>query len=133
MKKSDATKEMYLEALSTKLRFNVQSYGVLSLERLTELPINQLDKYAVSLNKSIKESDTESFVTDKLINKELTDDKLRLSLVLDILYEKVNAKNKADEIHKNNEHNKRIMELIEKKKNQELEEKDIEELEKMLK
>ena len=121
---------IFERACRAKLRFNV-AQGVLSTEDLWDLSLSKLDKIAISLNKTIKESETESFV-NVIPNNELTADKLRFDLVLHVIEAK---KSQAEATKKAVETRKRrdmLLDLKAKKETEALEGLSAEEIEKEL-
>ena len=120
---------MYKEASRKKTRF-ATSKGSLSAEQLWDLSIADLDTLAVSLDEAYKSSKGKSFV-EKRTTKD-KDLKMQFDIVLDILQTKVEERDSLQEAAENKEHNKKILELIAKKKDGELEGKSVKELEAML-
>lgn len=114
------------EATRLRLRFET-SRGNLNVEDLWRLPLAELDKLAIALNKQLKESSEESFIKAKSKDNKLLE--LRFDIVKHIietlLSEDEEKKKAADKRAKREQ----LLELIAKKKNQELEEKSLEELE----
>ena len=120
---------MFKEASKLKLRF-ATTKGSLSVEQLWDLSITDLDTLAVSLEEAHKNSKGKSF-----LEKRTTKDKglkLQFDIVLDILQTKVDDSEALREKAEDKEHNKKILELIAKKKDGELEGKSIKELTGML-
>ena len=121
---------MYKQASQQKLRFNTNR-GPLTVEQLWDLPLDILDALVVSLDEAYKNSKGKSFLV-----KRTTKDaniKLAFDIALDILQTKVEEQDEARMLSENKEHNKKILELIASKKDQELAGKSVAELEKMLK
>lgn len=114
------------KATRLRLRFET-SRGNLNVEDLWRLPLAELDKLAVALNKQLKESSEESFIKAKSKDNKLLE--LRFDIVKHIietlLSEDEEKKKAADKRAKREQ----LLELIAKKKNQELEGKSLEELE----
>lgn len=114
------------KATRLRLRFET-SRGNLNVEDLWRLPLVELDKLAIALNKQLKESSEESFIKAKSKDNKLLE--LRFDIVKHIietlLSEDEEKKKAADKRAKRGQ----LLELIAKKKNQELEEKSLEELE----
>lgn len=114
------------KATRLRLRFET-SRGNLNVEDLWRLPLAELDKLAIALNKQLKESSEESFIKAKSKDNKLLE--LRFDIVKHIietlLSEDKEKKKAADKRAKREQ----LLELIAKKKNQELEEKSLEELE----
>ena len=114
------------KATRFRLRFET-SRGNLNVEDLWRLPLAELDKLAIALNKQLKESSEESFIKAKSKDNKLLE--LRFDIVKHIietlLSEDEEKKKAADKRAKREQ----LLELIAKKKNQELEGKSLEELE----
>lgn len=114
------------KAIRLRLRFET-SRGNLNVEDLWRLPLAELDKLAIVLNKQLKESSEESFIKAKSKDNKLLE--LRFDIVKHIietlLSEDEEKKKAADKRAKREQ----LLELIAKKKNQELEGKSLEELE----
>ena len=114
------------KATRLRLRFET-SRGNLNVEDLWKLPLVELDKLAIALNKQLKESSEESFIKAKSKDNKLLE--LRFDIVKHIietlLSEDEEKKKAADKRAKREQ----LLELIAKKKNQELEGKSLEELE----
>lgn len=121
---------MFKKASKLKLRIQT-SKGMLSIEQLWDLPVEELDEVAVRLEKEYKASGKKSFLEEK--SKKDTALKLSFDIVLDILQDKVAARNKASKAAETKAHNQKILGLIAKKQDGELEEMSVEELEKQLK
>lgn len=113
------------KATRLRLRFET-SRGNLNVEDLWRLPLAELDKLAIALNKQLKESSEESFIKAKSKDNKLLE--LRFDIVKHIietlLSEDEEKKKAADKRAKREQ----LLELI-AKKNQELEGKSLEELE----
>ena len=114
------------KATRLRLRFET-SRGNLNVEDLWRLPLAELDKLAIALNKQLNESSEESFIKAKSKDNKLLE--LRFDIVKHIietlLSEDEEKKKAADKRAKREQ----LLELIAKKKNQELEGKSLEELE----
>jgi hypothetical protein len=123
-------KTMYKEASKQKLRI-ATSKGLLSVEQLWDLQVEELDKVAVALEEEYKNSKGKSFLVKKTTKDKTV--KLKFDIVLDILTSKVEEAEQAREAIEIKEYNQKILELISKKKESELEGKSISELMKMLK
>ena len=112
------------KATRLRLRFET-SRGNLNVEDLWRLPLAELDKLAIALNKQLKESSEESFIKAKSKDNKLLE--LRFDIVKHIietlLSEDEEQKKAADKRAKREQ----LLELIAKKKNQELEGKSLEE------
>lgn len=122
--------ENFKQASKEKLRIQT-SKGVLSVEQLWDLSLNELDSLAVSLESEYKESGKKSFLV-KSSTKDKTA-KLKFEVVLEVLntkFEEAEAIKEAKEIK---EHNQKILQLIENKKDEALAGKSVKELTAMLK
>jgi hypothetical protein len=121
---------MFKEATRLKLRF-VTNKGTLSTEQLWDLSLQDLDSLAVSLEKAYNESKGKSF----LVRKNAKDKglKLQFDIALEILQTKVEEAELAREAAENKQHNQKIMALIAEKQDEELKEKSVAELKRMLK
>lgn len=114
------------KATRLRLRFET-SRGNLNVEDLWRLPLAELDKLAIALNKQLKESSEESFIKAKSKDNKLLE--LRFDIVkhiIETLLSEDEEKKKAVDKRAKRE---QLLELIAKKKNQELEGKSLEELE----
>ena len=121
---------MYKEASKQKLRFQTDK-GLLTPEQLWDLPIETLDRLAVHLEEQYENSKGKSFLVKKS-DKDKTA-KLRFDIALDILGTKVEEAETQRTKLADKEHNQKILALIESRKERQLEQLPIEELEKMLK
>lgn len=120
---------MYKEATRKKLRWTTAK-GVLSVEQLWDLSLIQLNEIAKSLNKSLKESKEEDFITIK--SKEDAELSLRFNIVKDIIDSKLKEKEEEAVRVEKAQKRQQILELIYKKQNEALESKSLEELKKEL-
>lgn len=99
----------FKKASKLKLRFTT-SKGLLSIEQLWDLSINDLDTLAISLKDQYDTSSSKSFVvTRSSKNKTL---KLKFDIVLDILNSKVEEQNKIIIARENKAHNDKIYAAI---------------------
>lgn len=127
---------MYKKASQQKLRI-ATSRGMLSVEQLWDLPKEEIGQLAVALRKRIKDArgingDSELDFLQPAEHAEETTDELTFSILKDIYTTKQAEEDKAHRRAAARENNRKILELIAKKQDQELECKSIEELEKML-
>lgn len=121
---------IFKQASQQKLRIQT-SRGPLTIEQLWDLPVEELDALAVSLEETYKNSKGKSFLTKVSVKDKTV--KLKFDLVLDILNTKVEEQAALTEARENRKHNEDIMDLIAKKERGELEGKSVEELRKLLK
>lgn len=121
--------ENFKQASQQKLRFQTNK-GLLSVEQLWDLSLEDLDHLAVILETEHKQSGRKSFIL-KTSEKDKVS-KLRFDVVLEVLntkLEEAEAQLRAQEIK---EHNKKIIALIADKKDESLKKKSIKQLEDML-
>lgn len=122
--------DIYKQALRINARFNTPK-GHVTTEQLFGMSLEELDALAVSLDIEHKESGKKSFL--KKTNQKDKIAKLKFDVVLDVLNtknEEMEAAAEALEIKKNNE---KILDLISKKQDNELENLPIADLKKLLK
>lgn len=101
---------IYKRAARKKLRIQTDR-GLLSVEKLWDLTIPQLDKLAVALEAEVAQSKTKSFIKPSRPVNYTT--KLKFEIVIDILETKVNEDNAARVKRENDAHNNKIFELME--------------------
>lgn len=118
----------FKSASRMKLRFQT-SKGVLSTEQLWDLNLNDLDKLAVDLDESCKTTN-KSFLNKKSVEDEKS--KMMFDIVLDILTTKKDELEALKKVQENKLHDQKIMQLIQAKKDEQLTNLSVEELEKML-
>lgn len=121
---------MYKQAAQEGLRIQTER-GPLSVEQVFTLPIPELDKLAVRLEKEYKDSGEKSFIVKRTAKDKKA--KLSFDIVLDILTTKVEADDAARVARENKEHNQEIDTLIAEKKKGDLKNLSIKELEKLRK
>lgn len=119
---------IYAEALKKKIRFEYK--GLLSVEDLFDLSFEELDMLYKQLGESLKVLSGDSLLIDE--NSDISELKLKISIVKDVFNIK-DADRKAcmDKIAKS-EKRQAILKVINDKKNKELYDKSIDELEDML-
>lgn len=123
---------IFQRASKQKLRYQT-SLGTLSVEDLWDLPLTggsiSLDDIAKHYNKLIKESDEESFVKESKADPSI---KLRFDIVIAVIESKISDKEKAEKIALKREKKQKILEIMSRKKDEELEGKSYDELEALL-
>jgi phosphomevalonate kinase len=120
--------KMFEYAVRNKLRFPFR--GVVSVEDLWDLSVNDLDTVFKTLNGKIKQSSEESLlVTKTKEDKELT---VQIEIVKYIFNVKVQEVNNRLAEKERKEKKQKIMEIMESKKEEALQNKSLEELAKML-
>ena len=127
---------MYKKASQQKLRI-ATSRGMLSVEQLWDLPKEEIGQLAVALRKRIKDArgingDSELDFLQPAEHAEETTDELTFRILKDI-YQTLQAnEDSACRLAAKRQRNRKLLEVIARKQDQELEGKSIEELEKML-
>ena len=124
------TCELYREATREGWRFPSMR-GQLTVEDLWKMKLASrdgfdLDNVAIALNRELKSYEEESFVKPR--TKETSSIRKRLELVKDIIETKLNEAKKAEERLAKEERRKKLLEIIAKKQDSELEEKSLEDL-----
>jgi hypothetical protein len=121
---------MYKEASRIDLRVQTPK-GNLTTSQLWQLPVDDLDTLAVSLQAEYEASGKKSFLVKKSEKDKLA--KLRFDIVLDILTTKADEARALAEAREIKEHNQKILSLIAEKTDESLKGKSIKQLEAMLK
>lgn len=123
---------MFDKATRMKLRFE-SNKGLLSVEQVWDLSLTALNEMAKSLSRQVKaaETDEEDFIgTKSNVDSEL---QLRFDVVKHIIGVKLKERDDSKDAAERKANNQIILELIQRKKQQELESKSVEELEALLK
>lgn len=123
---------MFDKATRMKLRFE-SNKGLLSVEQVWDLSLTALNEMAKSLSRQVKaaETDEEDFIgTKSNVDSEL---QLRFDVVKHIIGVKLKERDDSRDAAERKANNQIILELIQRKKQQELESKSVEELEALLK
>ncbi|RGH54948.1 hypothetical protein DW846_01795 [Ruminococcus sp. AM36-2AA] len=116
---------------ATKGKYRFPFKGMISVEDLWDLKLQDLDSVFKSLNKQKKQNDEESLLQVKTAEDQELDNKIQIVKYIvkfkqEEIEERLQAKDKK-------EYNQKLLELIERKQNEELAGKSIEELQAMLK
>ena len=120
---------MYKEALQKKLRFKTNK-GMITTEDLFDLSLQNLNTLAIMLDKKISEAPKKSFIEE--LPAEENDDELRFSIVKDVINIKLKARKDNIDKAQADAQKKRILEILAKRNDEELENKSIEELRAMI-
>jgi len=127
---------IFAKASKIKLRFNT-SHGVLSVEQLWDLSLAKLAVIIKNLREDIKAADINADADLAFLDQDSTQVDKILQLKFDIAKELWQLKQEEIEANKNKaankEHNQKILEIIKKKQDSDLEGKSIEELKSLLK
>jgi len=121
---------MFEKASKLKLRFQTVQ-GPLSLEQLWTITDENLSILADSLKEEVKVSKKTNYFTKSTKANKLS--KLKLNIVLDIIATIVEERGEAGEALIIKAHNQKIVDKIAAKKDSDLDDLSVEELEKMLK
>lgn len=119
----------YKLATRGKFRFNTPK-GILSVEQLWDLSLEDLNYLAVSLDDEYLSSGKKSFLV-KTTTKNKTA-KLKFDIVLDVLNTKKDEAEAAQTAREDKAHNDKIYGLIAEKQDETLKSKSVKELEKQL-
>lgn len=116
---------------ATKGKYRFPFKGMISVEDLWDLKLQDLDSVFKSLNKQKKQNDEESLLQIKTAEDQELENKIQIVKYIvkfkqEEIEERLQAKDKK-------EYNQKLLELIERKQNEELAGKSIEELQAMLK
>lgn len=122
---------IYKRATKKKLRFKTNR-GTLMAEDLFDLDLDNLDSMAVKLSKTITDQGEGSFRRKKTAPKTLTDDKLRLDILKDVIETREAEIDRAEAAEATRTQNQLLKNLIQEKKLEDLKGKSTEELEAML-
>ena len=119
--------EMFEKAIRLKLRFNFK--GILTVEDLWDLKLNELDMIYKDLNQQKKLQEEESLLTNNLINDIVN---LQMEIIKYVVEQKqAEQLAKQTEIEKQQQKQK-ILEILSRKQDDDLQNKSTEELLKML-
>lgn len=114
-------------AVRNKLRFPYK--GTISTEDLWDLPVTELDKVYKTLNKKNKTNEEESLLSASSVDMNTL---ISIDIIKYIVNYKLKKKEENEQAKKRAEDRQLIMDIVEKKRKQSLEDKTEEELLKML-
>lgn len=120
---------MYKEALQKKLRFKTNK-GMITTEDLFDLSLQNLNTLAIMLDKKISEAPKKSFIEELPAGE--NDDELRFNIVKDVINIKLKARKDNIDKAQADAQKKRILEILAKRNDEELEKKSTEELRAMI-
>lgn len=121
-------KNIFEYAARNKLRFPYK--GTISTEDLWDLPVTELDKIYKVLNKKNKTNEEESLLSTSSVD---TDTLISIDIIKYIVNYRLKKKEENEQAKKRAEDRQFIMDIVEKKRKQSLEDKTEEELLEMLK
>lgn len=116
--------------VATRNKFRFPFKGLISVEDLWELSVDNLDRIFKSLNSEMKKNKEESLLSTKTREDEVLETKIEI--IKYIVSVKLAEKEQRERAFLNKERNQKIMDIIAAKKDAELQNMSIEELEKML-
>ena len=116
--------------VATRNKFRFPFKGLISVEDLWELSVDNLDSIFKSLNSEMKKTKEKSLLSTKTREDEVLETKIEI--VKYIVSVKLAEKEQRERAFLNKERNQKIMDIIAAKKDAELQNMSIEELEKML-
>lgn len=122
--------EMNMFKVAVKEKFRFPFRGMVSVEDLFDLSIQQLDSVFKSLNSQVKQSNEESLLETK--TKQDSELDIKIAIVKEIFAEKVEERNAALQERENAEKKQKILSILNKKQDQALEDASEEELKEML-
>ncbi len=109
--------DIFMRATKQKVRWET-SKGVLSVEDVWDLSLEQLNTIAVKLNKEIKESGEENFLDDSPAVSPVV--KLKFDVVIAIMDHKKTLKAAAETRAKNKEEKQKLLRLLEQREDEEM-------------
>ena len=115
-------------AVENKLRFPFR--GMITVEDLFDVNINGLDEIYKSLNAQIKKGNEESLLTEKTSEDEELE--VKSEIVKTVFAQKIAEKEARAKARENREKKQRILEIMANKQDEALQNKSVDELQKML-
>ncbi|HBF1879711.1 hypothetical protein JY816_05770 [Clostridioides difficile] len=116
--------------MATRNKFRFEFRGLISVEDLWDLKLEQLDEVYKTLTTDMKKANEESLL--KIKTKDQKELELKIKIVKYIVELRLAEIENRNKEKKKKEQKQYILELINKKENQELENKSIEELKSMV-
>ena len=123
--------DIYKYAAQKRLRFS-SGRGELLVEDLFDLPLQNLDSIARSVNKELKASGEESFIPNAKKNPKQTENQVRLDILKSVIQHKVDLQQRASERAARQAELAKLKEIVAQKADAGLREKSLEELQKMM-
>jgi D-ribose pyranose/furanose isomerase RbsD len=121
--------DIFMKATKQKVRWNTTK-GVLSVEDVWDLSLEQLNAEAIKLNKEIKEMGEENFLDDTPSVSPVM--KLRFDVVIAIMEHKKELKLASETRAKNKAEKEKLLRLLEQREDEEMAEMPKEEILKRL-
>lgn len=120
--------DLFKIATKRKYRFNFR--GVITVEDLWDLKVEELDSIYKSLKSKQKDASEESLL--QTVSKEDKELNNKIEIIKAIVTDKLSAKERAQKAAAQRAQNQRILEIMADKQDAELKEKSVEELQAML-
>jgi len=120
---------VYKEASKTNLKIQ-SSKGALTVYDLWVLPLTLLDDIAIGLSKQVKQLPNESFIKTVKTSDVIT--QLKFDIVLDVINTRLEYDARRQEASAKKLQKEKIMEIIESKQDDALQNKSLEELQAMI-
>jgi hypothetical protein len=118
--------------LASRKKYRFESdKGLLSVEQIWDLPLTQLNKIAISVNKNLKDVTEESFI-DIRPNPEKSSLEAKLEILKHVISVKQDEQKAAKDAADKKARKQKILQILENKKNEQLTEMSEEELMKQL-
>lgn len=115
-------------AVKNKMRFNYK--GVISVEDLFDLKVEELDSIYKSLNSKVKQEEEDSLLQKK--TKSVTDLTVAIEIVKYIVAEKLEEVEARKKQRENKEKKQKLLAILADKQDEELKGKSAEEIQKMI-
>lgn len=116
--------------IATKQKFRFEFRGVISVEDLWDLKLEQLDEIYKNLSAEIKKASEESLLKTRTRDQEIVETKIEIvKYIVNVKLKELEEKNQAIAKRKQKQ---KIMEILNEKENQDLKNKSSEELRAML-
>lgn len=116
--------------IATRNKFRFPFKGMINIEDLWDLSVENLDKVFKCLNAEMKKTKEESLLSTKSKDDEVLE--MKIDIVKYIVEVKQKEKEEREKMFLNKERNKKIMSIIAAKKDEELKNMSVEELQKLL-
>lgn len=121
---------MDIFAVATRNKYRFPYKGVISVEDLWDLPVTELDRIYKYLNNEAKKEQEESLLKEQNTTDQVLTNKIEI--IKYIVSVKLNELKARAEAAEKKERKQRLLEILAKKEDQELEASSVEQLKKML-
>lgn len=116
--------------IATRNKFRFPFKGMINIEDLWDLSVENLDKVFKCLNAEMKKTKEESLLSTKSKDDEVLE--MKIDIVKYIVEVKQKEKEEREKMFLNKERNQKIMSIIAAKQDEELQNMSVEELQKLL-